>query len=76
MSRTGSFTYEIEAPCDAAAAVRNETRVTETANGVDIAVTITMTAPTLLFGYAFRTARAAHLELGERIARRLSTATL
>ena len=147
MSRTGSFTYSIEAPCDAATAValladprrsgelhpliqsveevpvqpgalasyritdllplgplrlpivyeadvltasptdvvtvarqrprttvRNETLVTDSAHGVDIAVTITMTAPTLLFGYAFRTARAAHLELAQRIARRLTDA--
>lgn len=55
-----------------ATTVRNETRVTSTPNGVDIAVAITLTAPTLLFDYAFRTARAAHLELGERIGRRLA----
>ena len=52
--------------------VRNETRVAATAAGVAITVAITMRAPTLLFGYAFRTARTAHLELGERIARRLT----
>jgi len=51
--------------------VRNDTHITSVDGGVTIDVTITMTAPTLLFGYAFRTARAAHLELGERIAERL-----
>jgi hypothetical protein len=55
-----------------ATTVRNETHVAETVGGVAITVTITLTAPTLLFGYAFRTARTAHLELGARIARRLT----
>ena len=52
--------------------VRNTTRVAEGAAGVVIDVTITLTAPTLLFRYAFRTARAAHLELGARIGQRLT----
>ena len=55
-----------------ATTVRNETRVTESSSGVTISVTITLTAPALLFGYAFRTAHTAHLELGARIARRLT----
>ena len=55
-----------------ATTVRNRTRVATTPTGVKVDVEITLTAPTLLFGYAFRTARAAHLELGERIAQRLS----
>lgn len=52
--------------------VRNETLVASTDAGVTVTVSITLAAPTLLFGYAFRTARAAHLELGERITRRLT----
>jgi len=52
--------------------VRNDTRIDSVDGGVAITVSITITAPTPLFGYAFRTARAAHLELGERIALRLS----
>ena len=34
---------------------------------VHIAVTVRMRAPSLLFAYAFRTGRAAHLELAERL---------
>lgn len=55
--------------------VRAETRVEPTDGGVAISVTITLSAPALLFSYAFRTARAAHLELGARIADRLNAAT-
>jgi hypothetical protein len=55
-----------------ATTVRNETLVTGTSDGITITVTIALTAPALLFGYAFRTAHSAHLELGERIAHRLT----
>ena len=55
-----------------ATTVRNDTRIDSVDGGVAITVTITLAAPTLLFGYAFRTARTAHLELGERIALRLT----
>ena len=55
-----------------ATTVRNVTRVATTSSGVMVDVSITLTAPTLLFGYALRTARAAHLELGERISARLA----
>ncbi len=55
-----------------ATTVRNVTRVAPASTGVRIDVEITLATPRLLFGYAFRTARVAHLELGERIARRLS----
>lgn len=55
-----------------ATTVRNETLVASTDAGVTVTVSITLTAPAALFGYAFRTARAAHLELGERIERRLT----
>jgi hypothetical protein len=55
-----------------ATTVHNVTRVATTPNGVTVDVSITLTAPTPLFGYAFRTARTAHLELGERISARLA----
>ncbi len=55
-----------------ATTVRNETSVTAVAGGIHVAVSITLTAPTLLFGYAFRTARRAHAELAERIRQRLA----
>jgi len=54
-----------------ATTVRNHTRLATVDAGVAITVQITLAAPALLFGYAFRTARAAHLELGERIGQRL-----
>ncbi len=51
--------------------VDNRTTVTPVDGGVRVEVQITLSAPTLLFAYAFRQARAAHLELGARIARSL-----
>jgi hypothetical protein len=47
--------------------VHNETRVAVEGTGVRVDVTVTLSAPRILFGYAFRTAEAAHRELGERI---------
>lgn len=55
-----------------ATTVRNTTLASETATGVTIEVEITLTAPSLLFGYAYRTAHRAHLELGRRIEARLT----
>ncbi|GAB3812459.1 SRPBCC family protein [Micromonospora zhanjiangensis] len=50
-----------------ATTVRNHTTVTPEPDGlVRIDVTITLAAPTPLFGYAFRQARAAHLILATR----------
>jgi hypothetical protein len=48
--------------------LRNDTRLTTVDGRVRADVEITMTAPAPLFGYAFRQARAAHLELAGRIA--------
>ena len=51
-----------------ATSLRNTVRLTEVGDGtVDIAVTIELTAPTLLYGVALRTGRTAHLELAQRI---------
>jgi len=47
--------------------VTNVTRVTPKDNGVLLHETITMKAPDLLFGYAFKQAQAAHAEMLERI---------
>jgi len=54
-----------------ATTVTNHTHVAATRDGVTVAVDVTLRAPTLLFAYAFRTARTAHLALGERISARL-----
>ena len=55
-----------------ATVVHNLTTVRETDAGVHVAVHVTMTAPSVLFRYAFSTAEAAHRELGTRIATRLA----
>ena len=47
--------------------LRNRTTVTPTAEGVHVHVEVELRAPTLLFRYALREGRAAHLELAERI---------
>ena len=47
--------------------LRNTTRVTPTPTGSHVHVDVTLTAPTLLFPYAFRQGRQAHLELAERL---------
>lgn len=54
--------------------VHNHTRLSREPDGqVRIDVEITLTAPTPLFGYAFRQARAAHLVLAERLPAALQT---
>ena len=47
--------------------VRNTTRVSATPTGSHVHVDVTLTAPTLLFPYAFRQGRRAHLALADRI---------
>lgn len=48
--------------------IRNRTTVSEESEGrVHVAVQVELTAPTLLHGYALRTARTAHLALAERL---------
>lgn len=47
--------------------VKNISRVTPAQGGVILQETITMRAPNLLFGYAFKQAQAAHEELLKRI---------
>lgn len=47
--------------------LRSTVRFRQEGDTVRIAVTVVMRAPTPLFGYAFRTGRAAHLELAQRI---------
>jgi hypothetical protein len=47
--------------------IRNRTTIVPTATGVHVHVDVTLTAPTLLFPYAFREGRKAHLELAGRI---------
>ncbi|MEV0719614.1 SRPBCC family protein [Asanoa sp. NPDC050611] len=48
--------------------LRNRARIYPVSDGgLHIEVTITLTAPALLFGYAFRTARQAHHALAERL---------
>ena len=54
-----------------ATTVENRTRVSPEGDGVRIVVSMTLSAPTLLFGYAFGQAQTAHHELGRRIARAL-----
>lgn len=49
-------------------ALRNVTRLTDNGDGtVRVDVEVTLTAPSVLHGYALRTGRSAHLELAERI---------
>ena len=52
--------------------VRNETHVSADRDGARVDVTVTLSAPRALFGYALRTARTAHLALGERIGETLT----
>ena len=47
--------------------LRSTTRLSQDGDLVRIDVTVTMQAPTLLFSYAYRTGKAAHLELAGRI---------
>ena len=47
--------------------VTNLTKVTRSGNGVRLHETITMKAPDLLFGYAFKQAESAHEEMLQRI---------
>ena len=47
--------------------VTNATKVTQKDNGVRLHETITMKAPGLLFGYAFKQAKTAHEEMLQRI---------
>ncbi|MGI5214518.1 SRPBCC family protein [Plantactinospora sp. CA-290183] len=55
--------------------VRNHTRLVEEPDGlVRVEVTITLSAPTPLFRYAFRQARAAHLALAARLPAALEAA--
>lgn len=49
--------------------LRNTARLQQDGDAVRIDVTVTMRAPSPLFSYAYRTGRAAHLELAERIRR-------
>ncbi|AVT36239.1 hypothetical protein [Plantactinospora sp. BB1] len=55
--------------------LRNRTRVSREADGlVRVDVEITLSAPAPLFGYAFRQAQAAHLELATRLPAALAAA--
>jgi hypothetical protein len=47
--------------------LRNRTTVTPTDGGVHVHVDVELRAPSLLFRYAFRQGRTAHLQLAERI---------
>lgn len=47
--------------------IRNRTTLTPHGTGVHVHVEVELTAPTLLFRYAFREGRKAHLELAERL---------
>ena len=47
--------------------VDNITKVTPTENGIRLHETVTMKAPNLLFGYAFKQAETAHEEMLKRI---------
>lgn len=47
--------------------IRNRTTVTPTDGGVHVHVEVELRAPSLLFGFAFRQGRAAHLQLAGRI---------
>ncbi len=49
--------------------VTNVTKITPSQNGVILHETITMKAPTVLFGYAFKQAQTAHEEMLKRIKR-------
>lgn len=53
--------------------IRNTTTVTGTATGCHVHVDVSLTAPTLLFPYAFREGRKAHLALAGRLQEVLSS---
>jgi hypothetical protein len=53
--------------------IHNRTTVTPGASGTSIHVEVELTAPTLLFGYAYREGRKAHLALADRIREVLSS---
>lgn len=53
--------------------IRNRTTVSAAADGTHVHVDVQLTAPTLLFPYAFREGRKAHLALADRIRQVLST---
>lgn len=53
--------------------IRNTTTVSATPGGCHVHVDVTLTAPSLLFPYAFREGRKAHLALAGRIRDVLST---
>jgi len=56
--------------------LRNTTRIHPMSDGgIRAEVSITLTAPTLLFGYAFKQARAAHHALAERLPQVLEKAS-
>lgn len=53
--------------------IRNRTTVTPTATGCHVHVDVELTAPSLLFGYAYKAGKTAHLALAERIREALSS---
>lgn len=53
--------------------IRNRTTVAAAGDGTHVHVDVQLTAPTLLFPYAFREGRKAHLALADRIRQVLST---
>jgi hypothetical protein len=53
--------------------IRNRTTIAATPTGVRIEVHVELTAPSLLFSYAYKQGRAAHLELAQRIQRVLES---
>jgi hypothetical protein len=55
-----------------ATTVTNHTRVFTDGDTVRVDVEVTLQAPSVLFSYAFRVAKKAHLELGERIGETLT----
>jgi hypothetical protein len=67
LSRTGTEIVTV-ARQQPRTTLRNVTRLTDNGDGtVTVDVEVTMTAPSLLHGYALKTGRKAHLELAERI---------
>jgi hypothetical protein len=55
-----------------ATTLRNVTELSEVDGAIRAEVEITMTAPTLLFPFAFRQAEQAHTELAARLSRLLT----
>lgn len=56
--------------------VRNQTTLSESGGQTHIHVQMTLTAPNLLFGYAFSQAQSAHLEMAQRIKNALENPAL